>query len=76
MPKLWKEAIVVLVRNTSYPKTLNDLSGMNFYWKLSLLDPLQFAYQARSGVEDASSTQFTFFLEFKLELKIVGWLLK
>ncbi len=31
MPKLWKEAIVVLVRNTSYPKTLNDLSGMNFY---------------------------------------------
>ncbi len=57
MPKLSKEAIVVPVRKTSYPKTLNDLSGMNFYWKLSLLDPLQFAYQARSGVEDASSTQ-------------------
>ncbi len=65
---LWKEAIVVPVRKTSYPKTLNDfrhhwwlnvlrnLSGMNFYWKLSLLDSLQFAYQARRGVDDASST--------------------
>ncbi len=35
---------------------LRNLSGINLYWKLSLLDPLQFAYQTRRGVEDAPST--------------------
>ncbi len=82
---------------------LRNLSGMIFYWKLSLLDSLRFAYQARRGVEDASSTLLngimkhvrllfvdfssafntiqphvlvnTLISEFKLEFKIVGWLI-
>ncbi len=73
IPKLWKEAIVVPIRKTRYPKTLNDFRPvaltslvMKCFEKFvrdklllktqSLLDPLQFAYQARRGVEDASST--------------------
>ncbi len=72
-PKLRKKAIVVPVRKTSYPKTLNDFRPvaltslvMKCFEKFvrdelllktqSLLDPLQFAYQARREVEDASST--------------------
>ncbi len=100
---------------------LRNLSGINLYWKLSLLDPLQFAYQTRRGVEDAPSTLLNMIMkhldgrktnvkllfvdfssafntiiytpllfillliphvlvkklisEFKLEFKIVGWLL-
>ncbi len=89
---------------------LRNLSGINFFWKLSLLDSLHFAYQARRGVEDASSTLLNMIMkhlegrkthvrllfvdfssvfntiqphvlvnklisEFKIEFKLVRWLL-